>query len=50
MLNTYGLNLIGINSQAPEEKEGGSVVAAEGAHIDTDDEYIHDDDVYTSDK
>uniref|UniRef100_A0A2A4JH49 Voltage-dependent L-type calcium channel subunit alpha n=1 Tax=Heliothis virescens TaxID=7102 RepID=A0A2A4JH49_HELVI len=34
---------------APEEKEGGSVVAAEGVHIDTDDEYIHDDDVYTSD-
>ncbi|XP_050555319.1 muscle calcium channel subunit alpha-1 isoform X14 [Spodoptera frugiperda] len=36
-------------AQAPEEKEGGSVVAAEGVHIDTDDEYIHDDDVYTSD-
>ncbi|KAJ8707324.1 hypothetical protein PYW08_010576 [Mythimna loreyi] len=34
---------------APEEKEGGSVAAAEGVHIDTDDEYIHDDDVYTSD-
>ncbi|KAJ8705183.1 hypothetical protein PYW07_011010 [Mythimna separata] len=34
---------------APEEKEGGSVAAGEGVHIDTDDEYIHDDDVYTSD-
>ncbi|XP_047516358.1 muscle calcium channel subunit alpha-1 isoform X6 [Pieris napi] len=35
--------------QAPEEKEGGSVVATEGGQIDTDDEYIHDEDVYTSD-
>ncbi|XP_038219335.1 muscle calcium channel subunit alpha-1-like [Zerene cesonia] len=34
--------------QAPEEKEGGSVVA-EGGQADTDDEYIHDEDVYTSD-
>ncbi|RVE48330.1 hypothetical protein evm_006990 [Chilo suppressalis] len=34
---------------AAEEKEGGSVVATEGGHADTDDEYIHDDDVYTSD-
>ncbi|CAK1546604.1 unnamed protein product [Leptosia nina] len=35
--------------QAPEEKEGGSVVATEGGQADTDDEYIHDEDVYTSD-
>ncbi|CAF4924576.1 unnamed protein product [Pieris macdunnoughi] len=35
--------------QAPEEKEGGSVVATEGGQVDTDDEYIHDEDVYTSD-
>ncbi|XP_026733620.1 muscle calcium channel subunit alpha-1-like isoform X3 [Trichoplusia ni] len=34
---------------APEEKEGGSVAAVEGVHIDTDDEYIHDDDMYTTD-
>ncbi|XP_037295286.1 muscle calcium channel subunit alpha-1 isoform X2 [Manduca sexta] len=34
---------------APEDKEGGSVVAMEGGHADTDDEYIHDDDAYTTD-
>ncbi|CAG4985172.1 unnamed protein product [Colias eurytheme] len=33
--------------QAPEEKEGS--VVAEGGQADTDDEYIHDEDVYTSD-
>lgn len=36
--------------QGAEEKEGGSVVATEGGHADTDDEYIHDDDAYTTDK
>ncbi|XP_049881601.1 muscle calcium channel subunit alpha-1-like isoform X3 [Pectinophora gossypiella] len=34
---------------AVEEKEGGSIVEQEGAHADTDDEYIHDDDAYTTD-
>ncbi|XP_068624684.1 muscle calcium channel subunit alpha-1-like [Battus philenor] len=34
--------------QAAEEKEGGSIVA-EGGPGDTDDEYIHDDDAYTTD-
>ncbi|KAG7297125.1 Voltage-dependent calcium channel type D subunit alpha-1-variant 2 [Plutella xylostella] len=32
-----------------EEKEGGSVAAVEGVQADTDDEYIHDDDAYTTD-
>ncbi|XP_026318238.1 muscle calcium channel subunit alpha-1-like [Hyposmocoma kahamanoa] len=32
-----------------EEKEAGSVVEQEGVHADTDDEYIHDDDAYTTD-
>ncbi|XP_075986928.1 muscle calcium channel subunit alpha-1-like isoform X2 [Anticarsia gemmatalis] len=35
--------------EAVEEKEGGSVVPTEGGHADTDDEYIHDDDAYTTD-
>lgn len=35
--------------QGGEEKEAGSI-AAEGVHADTDDEYIHDDDAYTTDK
>ncbi|XP_013174778.1 PREDICTED: muscle calcium channel subunit alpha-1-like isoform X5 [Papilio xuthus] len=34
--------------QAAEEKEGGSIIA-EGGHADTDDEYIHDEDAYTTD-
>ncbi|KAJ0171022.1 hypothetical protein K1T71_013221 [Dendrolimus kikuchii] len=34
---------------AAEEKEGGSVIATEGGHAETDDEYIHDDDAYTTD-
>ncbi|KAJ2939410.1 hypothetical protein O0L34_g10841 [Tuta absoluta] len=33
-----------------EEKEGGSVVEQEGVHADTDDEYIHDDDIYSSER
>lgn len=36
--------------KAAEEKEGESVVVAEGGPADTDDEYIHDDDAYTTDK
>ncbi|XP_059047700.1 muscle calcium channel subunit alpha-1 isoform X2 [Achroia grisella] len=34
---------------AVEEKDGGSIIATEGGHVDTDDEYIHDDDAYTTD-
>ncbi|XP_063630080.1 muscle calcium channel subunit alpha-1-like isoform X1 [Cydia splendana] len=32
----------------PDDKEAGSVII-DGAHADTDDEYIHDDDAYTTD-
>ncbi|KOB77464.1 Ca [Operophtera brumata] len=34
---------------APDDKEVGSAVAIEGGQVDTDDEYIHDDDPYQSD-
>ncbi|KAM3956913.1 muscle calcium channel subunit alpha-1 [Aphomia sociella] len=35
--------------EAVEEKDGGSIIATEAGHVDTDDEYIHDDDAYTTD-
>ncbi|XP_063370147.1 muscle calcium channel subunit alpha-1-like [Cydia amplana] len=41
-------SLTNIEKQNPDGKEAGSVII-DGAHADTDDEYIHDDDAYTTD-
>lgn len=47
--NPLKLTIINDAIQAPDEKEVGSAVAIEGGQVDTDDEYIHDDDPYQSD-